>query len=269
MRNVDFAVIAAVGNKASNDLRKETMETKKLTDIQIALLKKPLPDEAIKPHPTRGYLSTIKPIFVVERLNDVFGIGEWRVENTVEEHTAKMVVVKAVLTVPACDIRVEQYGGNDNEDRGDAFKGAATDALTKCASYLGIGMDVYKGEKPHTPEPKRDEPKKVTTKKVPPEQASEPKANGATYVDEITSKSDVSKKTGKPYTIFHIKLSNGMDLQTFNSGYARVAEDAKDAGHPVDVTYETKEYNGRTSYDLTSITEVQPQAETKNNDLPF
>ena len=27
----------------------------------------------------------------------------------------------------------------------DAYKGACTDALSKCASYLGIGMDVYKG----------------------------------------------------------------------------------------------------------------------------
>ena len=39
-------------------------------------------------------------------------------------------------------IAIEQFGGNDNPDRGDAYKGACTDALSKCASYLGIGMDV-------------------------------------------------------------------------------------------------------------------------------
>jgi len=53
--------------------------------------------------------------------------------------------VKAIVTIPEYGIVIEQYGGNDNPDRGDAYKGACTDALSKCASYLGIGMDVYKG----------------------------------------------------------------------------------------------------------------------------
>ena len=56
-----------------------------------------------------------------------------------------MIVVKAMLTIQEYGIAIEQYGGNDNSDRGDAYKGACTDALSKCASYLGIGMDVYKG----------------------------------------------------------------------------------------------------------------------------
>jgi hypothetical protein len=56
-----------------------------------------------------------------------------------------MVVVKSTLTIDDYGIRIEQYGGNANSDRGDAYKGACTDALSKCASYIGIGMDVYKG----------------------------------------------------------------------------------------------------------------------------
>jgi hypothetical protein len=59
--------------------------------------------------------------------------------------SGRMVVVKATVTIPVYAIEVEQYGGNDNPDRGDAYKGACTDALSKCASYLGVGMDVYKG----------------------------------------------------------------------------------------------------------------------------
>jgi hypothetical protein len=54
-------------------------------------------------------------------------------------------VVRATLSIPRYAIAIEQFGGNDNPDRGDAYKGACTDALSKCASYLGIGMDVYKG----------------------------------------------------------------------------------------------------------------------------
>ena len=107
-------------------------------------LNTPLPSEAVSPNPERPGLSVIKVIYVVERLNDVFGLNGWRVVNQVVE-SGRMIVVKATVTIPQHGIVIEQYGGNDNPDRGDAYKGACTDALSKCASYLGIGMDVYKG----------------------------------------------------------------------------------------------------------------------------
>jgi len=107
-------------------------------------LKAPLPAEAVSPNPEKPGLSAIKVIYVVERLNEVFGLNGWHVANQVVE-SGRMVVVKATVTVPEYGIEIEQYGGNDNSDRGDAYKGACTDALSKCASYLGVGMDVYKG----------------------------------------------------------------------------------------------------------------------------
>jgi hypothetical protein len=107
-------------------------------------LKAPLPPEAVSPNPDKPGLSVIKVIYVVERLNEVFGLNGWRVANQVIE-SGRMVVVKATITIPEYGIVIEQYGGNDNPDRGDAYKGACTDALSKCASYLGVGMDVYKG----------------------------------------------------------------------------------------------------------------------------
>lgn len=110
----------------------------------IAELREPLPPEAVSPNPQKPGLLVIKVIYVVERLNEVFGLNGWRVVNDVVE-TGRMVVVKAALKVPKYNIHIEQYRGNDNPDRGDAYKGACTDALSKCASYLGIGMHVYKG----------------------------------------------------------------------------------------------------------------------------
>jgi Rad52/22 family double-strand break repair protein len=107
-------------------------------------LKEPLPAGAVSPNPQKPGLSAIRVIYVVERLNDVFGLNGWRVDNEVVE-TGRMVVVRATLAIPKYGIVIEQFGGNDNPDRGDAYKGACTDALSKCASYLGIGMDVYKG----------------------------------------------------------------------------------------------------------------------------
>jgi hypothetical protein len=107
-------------------------------------LKAPLPPEAVSPNPDRPGLSVIKVIYAVERLNEVFGLNGWRVVNQVVER-GKMVVIKATVTIPEYGLVIEQYGGNDNPDRGDTYKGACTDALSKCASYLGVGMDVYKG----------------------------------------------------------------------------------------------------------------------------
>src|SRR5579863_4065857 len=112
-------------------------------DLKIKL-KEPLPREAVSPNPQKPGLSGIKVIYVVERLNDVFGLNGWHIDNEIVE-TGRMVVVRATLTIPKYSIVIEQFGGNDNPDRGDAYKGACTDALSKCASYLGIGMDVYKG----------------------------------------------------------------------------------------------------------------------------
>src|SRR6202451_1192103 len=112
-------------------------------DLKVKL-REPLPTAAVSPNPLKPGLSAIKVIYVVERLNDVFGLNGWHMDNEVVE-TGRMVVVRATLAIPRYAIAIEQFGGNDNPDRGDAYKGACTDALSKCASYLGIGMDVYKG----------------------------------------------------------------------------------------------------------------------------
>src|SRR6202451_159845 len=112
-------------------------------DLKVKL-REPLPTAAVSPNPLKPGLSAIKVIYVVERLNDVFGLNGWHMDNEVVE-TGRMVVVRATLAIPKYGIAIEQFGGNDNPDRGDAYKGACTDALSKCASYLGIGMDVYKG----------------------------------------------------------------------------------------------------------------------------
>ena len=122
----------------------DSADAVQLPDDLKVKLKEPLPREAVSPNPQKPGLSVIKVIYVVERLNEVFGLNGWHVDNEVVE-TGRMVVVRATLSVPRYAITIEQFGGNDNPDRGDAYKGACTDALSKCASYLGIGMDVYKG----------------------------------------------------------------------------------------------------------------------------
>ena len=121
-------------------------ELQTLSATQIALLSEPLPKEAVTPHPTKKFLSSIKSIYVTERLNEVFGVGRWRIESEIVERVERMVVVKMKFTIPDYGIYYECYGGNDNPDLGDAYKGATTDAITKVASWLGIGADVFKGK---------------------------------------------------------------------------------------------------------------------------
>jgi hypothetical protein len=126
----------------------EYTDVARLSPELIARLKAPLPPEAVSPNPHRPGFSAIKPIYIVERLNEVFELNGWRFTAEIVE-SGRMVVVKGTLEISGYGIHIEQYGGNDNSDRGDAYKGACTDALSKCASYVGIGMDVYKGLHDH------------------------------------------------------------------------------------------------------------------------
>jgi hypothetical protein len=126
----------------------------KITKEMYETLKKPLAPEAVTKHPTKTYLSSIKAIFVTERLNDVFGCGSWQIRVEKQESGEKgMVVVKVTLSIPEYGVYYESFGGNDNGgessknfDLGDAFKGATTDGITKIGSYLGIGISVFKGQ---------------------------------------------------------------------------------------------------------------------------
>lgn len=155
-----------------------TLQYKSVTKEMRGQLRAPLPDAAIKPHPTKTYLSTIKPIYVTERLNDVFGVGAWQLRSEfIEKAAAGTVITKTTLTVPEYGIHYESFGGNDNGgdtskgfDLGDAYKGSVTDALTKMCSYMEIGIDVFKGlhskEQPKTP--KNTASKPTQTSSAPP-----------------------------------------------------------------------------------------------------
>ena len=49
-----------------------------MTDEQIEKLQSPLPEWALKPHPTKSNMTVIHPMAVIDRLNDVFGLGKWQ-----------------------------------------------------------------------------------------------------------------------------------------------------------------------------------------------
>lgn len=130
-------------------------EYKKITLAMRNELRKALPEKACKKHPTKSFLTSINPMYIIERLNDVFGVGSWYVKNEVilSDINQGSIVVKVTLEIPEYNIYLEQFGGNDNGgkdkkgfDLGDCFKGACTDGLTKLASYLEIGISIYQNE---------------------------------------------------------------------------------------------------------------------------
>lgn len=127
----------------------------RLTEPFRPRLSKALSGKAIKQHPTKTYLSTIKSIFIVERLNDVFGVCGWDFEHEVVEKTTNgdkpYIVVKGRIYIREFDLYTPfQYGGHDLGGKGtepaDGYKSAVTDAMSKCASLLEIGIQVFKGE---------------------------------------------------------------------------------------------------------------------------
>jgi len=178
-------------------------------------LSAPMPRQAIKQHPTKSYLSTIKAIYITERLNDVFGILGWEMEHEVESITKDndkdYVVVKGRLYVREFDLYTPfQYGGHQLEGKGtepaDGYKSAVTDMQGKCASLIEIGIQVFKGEpnsqvanvskvvaesKPQEEEAKA-EPKKTESKKP---AAKKPAAKKPADKEEPVDKKTVDKKT--------------------------------------------------------------------------
>jgi len=119
------------------------------------------PKEALSSYGGVKGLTSIKAQYIVERLNDVFGYGNWNAEYEIitegtvpfpikdsENTKDKYVVIMRCMLSAEGTNGVEHFGGATlkvGQDLNDVFKSAATDGLTKCASQLGIGNDVFKG----------------------------------------------------------------------------------------------------------------------------
>lgn len=115
----------------------------------------PFPDKAYAADISRAdkVLTSLKAQYVVERLNEVFGLGMWKLSGDWKEvddgvmffgelqaqyKDGENLVTIATGPVPG-------FGGVDHANSGDAYKSARTDCLSKSASLLGVGNEMYKG----------------------------------------------------------------------------------------------------------------------------
>ena len=92
---------------------------------------------------TLDYIDT--PL-VIQRLNAGFD-GDWSFRIVSHEVTETEVVVLGELE--AGGIVKQQFGSKTREDRvplGDTSKAAASDSVKKCATLLGVGLELYTKE---------------------------------------------------------------------------------------------------------------------------
>lgn len=135
----------------------------------------PMPEEAILSYRSEGKEYTgFRAQYIIERLNQVLGLGWdfdmvkdaqgnyiYKIENgfaavygelTIygENDKGETTVLKKIRQWGGAGINEEFSEDNDkNFGWPDALKSAQTNSLTKCASYLGIGADAYKGKIPN------------------------------------------------------------------------------------------------------------------------
>ncbi|MDQ3931054.1 MAG: Rad52/Rad22 family DNA repair protein, partial [Chloroflexota bacterium] len=135
-----------------------------LTEAQVDFLLQRTPKHEIKLRQGRGGMqfSYVEHGYVTERLNLVFGFN-WDFEIVDKQILEDEVIVEARLTVRTPNgqtIVKTQFGGADIKRHAsgaksgrplsiaDDYKAAASDALKKCASLLGIGLDLYGRDRP-------------------------------------------------------------------------------------------------------------------------
>ncbi len=148
-----------------------------LSEKQISALRASFPAEALSADTSRGFeLTSIKAAFVVERLNQVFGPcgAGWRYVHSPFEWIEGEVITEVALQFQVAEGGVtavvwdgQSHGWAFVPDSGgwswpilspggrrpgkgtapltDARKGAITDGLTKAASMIGVGHEVFKG----------------------------------------------------------------------------------------------------------------------------
>ena len=120
-----------------------------------------LPDAAYKSVNMRGGFTSIDAYHIVEKLTSIFGLcgGGWGMRVDTWHTTDKAVAAEGVLwyRLPdADDDRIYEVpaigeGIIRSGSLADAMKMAQTNMMSKAASFIGIGLAIYKGQHVDTP----------------------------------------------------------------------------------------------------------------------
>lgn len=123
-----------------------------LANWQIQALQAKTPKENIFRRQGRGnrWVDYVKIGYTIQQLNKIFSPLGWDFEVADEKETDKDVIIKGRLTIKdhkGHTVTKTQYGQADKQKTGvplgDTYKAATSDCLKKCASLLGLSLDVY------------------------------------------------------------------------------------------------------------------------------
>lgn len=214
----------------------------KLSPEQLKKIKEDFPSEALSTDSSRGFaLTSIKAAYVIERLNDVFGVCGWSFSFTPFETLMSEVIT--LVTLKIGDHEITQAGGKKiiKEHITDARKSSVTDGLTKCASILGIGHSVFKG---HVKVGEGNTPIKKAESKQP------DKINTAL---DITGMEVKEGKTGNTaWKLYLFTASDNFKYSTFDKKIAEELNASHEFGKKVEIAF-TQTAKGR---NITGITVV-------------
>jgi len=132
-----------------------------------AALAAPFPEDAIERSDGRqtgkGYSTTgIAYQYVVNRLNEVLGVGGFKVTRTHTVENGEPTKAGRPTYDAYCEVTIQlgewdregdwipfaeavADGGHNSLSRADAIKGAYTNGFKKCAAFFGVGRQAYEG----------------------------------------------------------------------------------------------------------------------------
>lgn len=142
---------------------KEIIGSSDFNNSQYLMAFLPTPKSVIKKRPARGggTWDYVPAAWVIERLNQMFGLM-WSFVITDKMREGDEVIVEGYIEVPLKDGRsIKKYsvGGKEIQYRGSGtnktnvplslsndYKAASSDCLKKCATQLGVALDLYLDE---------------------------------------------------------------------------------------------------------------------------
>ena len=141
--------------------------TREISEAQQTVFTQSTPPEVIKTRPGPGgkRLSYVEHGWVTKQLNLAFNwawswrVLDWKVIPDMETAAEVFVLGELAVHTPHGDLIKTQFGTSDVKRTkqgsiisiGDDLKAASSDALKKCASLLGLALDLYTSDDGHGP----------------------------------------------------------------------------------------------------------------------
>lgn len=133
----------------NEELTLTSEEQRKLEDKIYSELCAPFDMSCYSIDSSRGFdLTSLKAAFVFDRLNLVLGLTNWQFSGNFERQDDGGAIFFGQLVIKIGDRTkiVDGVGfGKKGKNPADTLKSAQTDALSKCASYVGVAIDAFKG----------------------------------------------------------------------------------------------------------------------------